>query len=134
MLGYESKQKEFKKCQDRSHRNRLGVGRYVCLTLSGLSLKRWGVLTGYAESCALDPLRITKYLKDQKMTTGIENLKSEQKRKGRGLGKKPALFCTSLRLPKDVMDYFNTNFAYTKQAKMREILTEYVNNQTGNKS
>jgi len=28
------------------------------------------------------------------------------------------------------MDYFNTNYAYTKQAKMREVLTEYVNNQT----
>ena len=68
------------------------------------------------------------------MTTGIEYLKPEQQKKGRGLGKKPALFCTSLRLSKDVMDYFNTNFAYTKQAKMREVLTEYVNNQTGNKS
>ena len=64
------------------------------------------------------------------MTTGIENLKPEQQKKGRGLGKKPALFCTSLRLPREVMDYFNTNHAYTKQAKMREILTEYVNNQT----
>ena len=61
--------------------------------------------------------------------TGIENLKPEQKRKGRGVGKKPALFCTSLRLPREVMDYFNTHHAYTKQAKMREILTEYVNNQ-----
>lgn len=68
------------------------------------------------------------------MTTGIEYLKPEQQKKGRGLGKKPALFCTSLRLPKYVMDYFNTNYAYTKQAKMREVLTEYVNNQTGNKS
>jgi uncharacterized protein (DUF4415 family) len=68
------------------------------------------------------------------MTTGIEYLKPEQKKKGRGVGKKPALFCTSLRLTKDVMDYFNTNYAYTKQAKMREVLTEYVNNQTGNKS
>jgi uncharacterized protein (DUF4415 family) len=68
------------------------------------------------------------------MTTGIEYLKPEQKKKGRGVGKKPSLFCTSLRLTKDVMDYFNTNYAYTKQAKMREILTEYVNNQTGNKS
>jgi hypothetical protein len=66
--------------------------------------------------------------------TGIEELKLEKKRKGRGVGKKPALFCTSLRLPKHVMDYFNTNYAYTKQAKMREVLTEYVNNQTGNKS
>jgi uncharacterized protein (DUF4415 family) len=67
------------------------------------------------------------------MTTGIEFLKLEKKRKGRGLGKKPALLCTSLRLPKDVMDYFDTNFAYTKQAKMREILTQYVINQTGTK-
>jgi hypothetical protein len=68
------------------------------------------------------------------MTTGIEFLKPEKKRKGRGPGKKPALLCTSLRLPREVMDYFDTNFAYTKQAKMREILTEYVNNQTGVKS
>jgi uncharacterized protein (DUF4415 family) len=65
------------------------------------------------------------------MTTGIEFLKPEKKRKGRGLGKNPALFCTSLRLSQEVMDYFNANYAYTKQAKMREILTEYVNNQTG---
>jgi hypothetical protein len=65
------------------------------------------------------------------MTTGIEELKLEKKRKGRGLGKKPALCNTSLRLPYEVMDYFNTNFAYTKQAKMREILTQYVTNQTG---
>jgi len=64
------------------------------------------------------------------MTTGIENLKPVQQRKGRGLGKKPSLFCTSLRLPREVMDYFNTHHAYTKQAKMREILTDYVNNQT----
>lgn len=68
------------------------------------------------------------------MTTGIEFLKPEKKRKGRGLGKKPALLCTSLRLSKEVMEYFDTNFAYTKQAKMREILTEYVNNQTGVKN
>jgi hypothetical protein len=68
------------------------------------------------------------------MTTGIEFLKPEKKRKGRGPGKKPALFCTSLRLPREVMEYFDTNFAYTKQAKMREILTEYVNNQTGVKN
>ena len=64
------------------------------------------------------------------MTTGIEELKPIKKRKGRGPGKKPALACTSLRLPKGVMDYFNTHFADTKQAKMREILTEYVHNQT----
>ena len=65
------------------------------------------------------------------MTTGIEELKPIPKRKGRGPGKKPALFCTSLRLNREVMDYFNTNFPYTKQAKMREILTDYINQQTG---
>lgn len=65
------------------------------------------------------------------MTTGIEYLKPEKKRKGRGLGKKPALACTSLRLPKEVMEYFNTYHPMSKQAKMREVLTEYVRNQTG---
>jgi hypothetical protein len=64
------------------------------------------------------------------MTTGIEELKPIPKRKGRGPGKKPALFCTSLRLPKEVMEYFNTHYPETKQAKMREILTDYVQSQT----
>lgn len=64
------------------------------------------------------------------MTTGIEELKPIKKRKGRGPGKKPALACTSLRLTAEVMDYFNTHHPFTKQAKMREILTEYVNSQT----
>ena len=63
------------------------------------------------------------------MTTGIEELKPIPKRKGRGPGKKPALFCTSLRLPQNVMEYFNTYYPETKQAKIREILTEYVNRQ-----
>ena len=51
------------------------------------------------------------------------------KRKGRGVGKKPALFCTSLRLSQEVMEYFNTHYPHSKQAKIREILTEYVNQQ-----
>jgi hypothetical protein len=63
------------------------------------------------------------------MTTGIEELKPILKRKGRGPGKKPALFCTSLRLPKEVMEYFNTHYPETKQAKMREILTDFVQTQ-----
>lgn len=63
------------------------------------------------------------------MTTGIEELKPIKKRKGRGLGKKPALFCTSLRLPKEVMDYFNAYHPHNKQAKMREILADYVKQQ-----
>ncbi len=63
------------------------------------------------------------------MTTGIEELKPIKPKKGRGPGKKPSLFCTSLRLPREVMEYFNTHHPYTKQAKMREILTEYINSQ-----
>lgn len=66
------------------------------------------------------------------MTTGIEELKPFKKRKGRGLGKKPALFCTSLRLSQEVMEYFNRHFPYTKQAKMREILADYVKQQGAN--
>jgi hypothetical protein len=53
----------------------------------------------------------------------------KQKRKGRGPSKKPTLFNTSLRLSREVMDYFNTHHPYSKQAKIREILTEYVNSQ-----
>ena len=65
------------------------------------------------------------------MTTGIEELKPAPKRKGRGPGKKPALAVTSLRLSREVMEYFNTHHPYNKQAKIREILTAYVQTQTG---
>ena len=61
------------------------------------------------------------------MTTGIEYLKLPPKRKGRGPGKKPALFCTSLRVPKHVMEYFNA--VPNKQEKMRAVLTAYVDEQ-----
>jgi uncharacterized protein (DUF4415 family) len=54
------------------------------------------------------------------------------KRKGRGPGKKPALFCTSIRLSKEVMDYFEAHHPGNKQAKMREILAAYVNNNGAN--
>jgi len=56
-------------------------------------------------------------------------LNTENKRRGRGLGKKPALFCTSVRIPREVADYFDKHHPYTKQAKMREILTDYVKQQ-----
>lgn len=52
------------------------------------------------------------------------------KRKGRGPGKKPALFNTSLRLSKEVLAYFNQHHPFDKQAKMREILADYVRKQT----
>lgn len=61
------------------------------------------------------------------MTTGIEYLKEAPKRKARGPGKKPALVGTSIRLPVDVMEYFNRQA--NKQECMREVLTAYVKQQ-----
>ena len=58
------------------------------------------------------------------MTTGIEELKPPTKRKGRGPGKKPALLCTSIRLPRHVMEYFNQ--MHNKQEAMREVLVAYA--------
>jgi uncharacterized protein (DUF4415 family) len=63
------------------------------------------------------------------MTTGIEYLKPEKKRQGRGPSKKPTLVNTSLRLPKEVVDYFET--FPNKQVKIREVLANYVQTQTG---
>jgi len=56
--------------------------------------------------------------------------KLEQKKKTRGLGKKPALFCTSIRLSEEVIAYFNKQYPRHKQAKMREVLTQYVQSQS----
>ena len=53
-----------------------------------------------------------------------------KKRNPRGLGKKQALFLTSIRIPVGVKDYFEAVHPHTKQATMREILTDYVRNQT----
>lgn len=47
-------------------------------------------------------------------------------RKGRGPGKKPRLFCTSLRMERTVLEYFKT--FPNPQAKIREVLTDYVTN------
>ena len=50
-------------------------------------------------------------------------------KKGRGPGKKPRMFCTSLRIPQDVKEYFDKYHPNTKQAKIREILVKYVQTQ-----
>lgn len=55
------------------------------------------------------------------------------KRKGRGPGKKPALLYVGVRLPQEVLEYLNTFHAANRQAKIREILTEYVTNQGATK-
>lgn len=57
------------------------------------------------------------------MTTGIEELKLPVVKKGRGPGKKPALICTSLRLPKEAIEFYK-GFE-NQQVKMREVLVEY---------
>ena len=48
------------------------------------------------------------------------------KRKVRGKAKKPALMLTSIRLPTETMMFYKTKFPHTMQAKMREVLHEYV--------
>jgi len=55
-----------------------------------------------------------------------EQVTEQPKRKGRGPGKRPRLFCTSIRLSQEVMDYFNKHHPHDKQAQMRAVLTEYV--------
>lgn len=50
----------------------------------------------------------------------------EEKKRGRGPGKKPALVLTSIRLPKYVMDYFKVIHPNERQVKMREALELYV--------
>jgi uncharacterized protein (DUF4415 family) len=55
-----------------------------------------------------------------------EQVTEQPKRKSRGPGKKPRLFCTSIRLSQEVMEYFNKYHAHDKQAQMRAVLTEYV--------
>jgi hypothetical protein len=50
-------------------------------------------------------------------------------KKGRGFGKKPRLFCTSLRMDKHVLEFYKTQYPDCMQVKMREVLTDYANNQ-----
>jgi uncharacterized protein (DUF4415 family) len=55
-----------------------------------------------------------------------EAVTEKTKRKGRGPGKRPALVSTSIRLTREVMNYFNEHHPHDKQAQMRAVLTEYV--------
>ena len=64
------------------------------------------------------------------MTTGIEELKPIRHRGGRGPAKKPTFVHVSLRLPREVVDYFKVHHPNDTQKKAREILTAYVNSQT----
>jgi hypothetical protein len=43
------------------------------------------------------------------------------------------MFNTSMRLPKEVVDYFDIHYPYSKQAKMREVLIAFINSETEGK-
>lgn len=51
-------------------------------------------------------------------------------RKGiRGKNKNPTLVGTSIRLDQEVVDFFKKTYGSKMQAKMREVLSQYVANQ-----
>ncbi len=50
----------------------------------------------------------------------------DPKKRGRGPGKRPAMFNTSIRIPQYVADYFDTHYPYTKQAVMRAVLINFI--------
>lgn len=49
----------------------------------------------------------------------------EAKRKVRGKGKKPALVAVSLRIDKDVLEYFKKHHTANVQGAMRAVLANY---------
>jgi len=54
------------------------------------------------------------------------NTETKQVRKGRGKAVKPAMFCTSIRLEPEVLNYYRTQYPNTMQAVMRNILKEHM--------
>jgi len=54
----------------------------------------------------------------------------EIKKRTRGKGKRPVMFNTSMRLPMEVVEFFDTHYPYSKQAKMREVLLAFVKSQS----
>ena len=62
-----------------------------------------------------------------------ESDQGQVKKRTRGKAKRPSMFNTSMRLPKEVVDYFDTHYPYSKQAKMREVLIAFINSETEGK-
>jgi len=52
-------------------------------------------------------------------------------KKGRGKGAKPALVYFPLRLEKYVVDYFDKHYPATRQAKIREVLANFIKGELG---
>jgi hypothetical protein len=51
---------------------------------------------------------------------------NEVKKKGRGKGAKPALVYFPLRLEKYVVEHFDTHYPASRQAKIREVLANFI--------
>ena len=51
---------------------------------------------------------------------------NEVKKKGRGKGAKPALVYFPLRLEQYVVEYFDTHYPASRQAKIREVLANFI--------
>lgn len=58
---------------------------------------------------------------DNNNTDGVK-----PKRRGRGPGKRPPLVATSIRLTKEVTDFFDKYYPKNKQAVMRSVLIEFA--------
>ena len=56
-------------------------------------------------------------------------MNEEPKKRGRGLGKKPALICTSIRIDSATFEWFRRNYPDKPLTTMRAILSEFVKNQ-----
>lgn len=58
----------------------------------------------------------------------------EKIKKGRGKGKKEALMNTSIRLEQRVVDEFRLKYGSKMQAKMREILSNFIQGEVNEKT
>jgi len=52
-------------------------------------------------------------------------------KRGRGKATKPALVYFPLRLEKYVVDYFDEHYPATRQAKIREVLANFIKGEAG---
>lgn len=50
----------------------------------------------------------------------------ENKRRGRGKAVKPAMLYFPLRVEKYVVDFFDEHYPATRQAKIREVLANFI--------
>jgi uncharacterized protein (DUF4415 family) len=51
---------------------------------------------------------------------------TEKKKMGRPKGETPPMVSTSMRLPKDIVDYFKKRHTKNWQAEMRKVLINFI--------